>query len=559
MKENKPSFIFPFTAIVGQEDLKLALLLNTIDPLIGGVLAIGDKGTGKTTLIRSLAHLMSHEERMPFVNLPIGSTEDRVLGHVQLGKLINEKKEIIEKGLLAKAHQGFLYIDEINLLNDYLMDILLDAAATGEYQLEREGISQKVKSRFCLVGSMNPEEGNLRPQLKDRFGLCVHVKTPQVVEERVKIIQNRIQFDAQPAQFITEYQNEEYAIWKKIQEAKKQLDKITYSTEIMTYCATCALQHQVEGLRADIILLKTARALTAYLNDDEITTQHVDQVLPFVIEHRSHQSDARPPQQKKEEDKKDENHSSALNPDQDHTAFQSILPENETPKFESKKGKVAKGDEIKAVDLSLKTSQKESGQHQKIDVRKTARQYLATDQFDVQFKKSASTAKKHLIFILDSSGSMAHNQAVAYSKGLIEKTVVENQYASILFSLVYLYNGEPHVIQGTSKEVEVLTHQLQEIKTGGKTMIVPVFKKVKELIAQELQANPTLIMLTDGRFSTSSQDQTEDVVTAFNMYCKAVEEVTVIDAENSTVKIGGAKAFAEKIKAHYQPLLSATI
>ena len=162
--------IFPFTAICGQDDFKLALLLCMIDPSLGGVLALGDKGTGKTTTVRALQSLMKNiESDFPFVNLPIGATEDRVLGSVHLETLINEKKLEVQKGLLSKAHQGILYIDEINLLNDYLMDVLLDASSSGGYFLERDTISQWLDSRFCLVGTMNPEEGDLRPQLLDRF------------------------------------------------------------------------------------------------------------------------------------------------------------------------------------------------------------------------------------------------------------------------------------------------------------------------------------------------------------------------------------------------------
>ena len=227
MIENTKQLSYPFSAIIGQDDFKLALILNSIDTSLGGVLAIGDKGTGKTTLIRSLTALVNTEAKIPFVNLPIGVSEDRVLGHINLEKLINEKKEIITVGLLGKAHLGFLYIDEINLLNDYLMDILLDASASGYYNLEREGMSKKIDSRFCLIGSMNPEEGDLRPQLKDRFGLSVNIKTITDPNLREQIIENRIRFDDNPVQFIENYSSVQLHLSTKIENAKVNLNKVS--------------------------------------------------------------------------------------------------------------------------------------------------------------------------------------------------------------------------------------------------------------------------------------------------------------------------------------------
>ncbi len=189
---------FPYAAIVGQNNFKLALELSLVDRSIGGVLVSGDKGTGKTTTVRSLSALMREGNGFPFINLPVGASEDRVLGTVDIEKLINEKRQVLQRGLLAQANGGILYIDEVNLLPDYLTDILLDAAATGGYHLERDGLSAWQESRFSLVGTMNPEEGALRPQLLDRFGLGVDVKTPHDVAERVQIARRRIAFDSDP-------------------------------------------------------------------------------------------------------------------------------------------------------------------------------------------------------------------------------------------------------------------------------------------------------------------------------------------------------------------------
>ena len=283
---NKPGPIFPFTAVVGQEDFKLCLLLNLIDPTIGGVLATGDKGTGKTTTVRALSQLMGPQEA-PFINLPLGATEDRVLGSIALEPLINEKRKVVEKGLLAQANGGLLYIDEINLLPDYLMDVLLDASASGGYYLEREGISQWLDSRICLVGTMNPEEGELRPQLLDRFGLCVEISTPRNAEQRQEIAGRRLLFDSQPLFFMEKWMAEERRLKQHIMESRQLLFNISIPQEVSHQCVALALEHQVEGLRADILLLKAARAYAAYKGRHTVAAADVEAVAPFVLKHRS--------------------------------------------------------------------------------------------------------------------------------------------------------------------------------------------------------------------------------------------------------------------------------
>lgn len=278
--------IFPFTAIVGQEDFKLCLILNLIDPNLGGVLASGDKGTGKTTTVRALSQLMGSEQ-VPFINLPLGATEDRVLGSIALEALINEKRKVVEKGLLAQAHGGILYIDEINLLNDYLMDVLLDAAASGGYYLEREGISQWLDSRFCLVGTMNPEEGELRPQLLDRFGLSVDVFTPSSMEQRMEISSRRLSFDTAPEAFLNKFSEAETQLKSSIIKAKNMLPLLHIPAEISRKCTELAMEHKVEGMRADILLMKAARANAAYDGRNTVAAKDVEAIAKFVLKHRS--------------------------------------------------------------------------------------------------------------------------------------------------------------------------------------------------------------------------------------------------------------------------------
>ncbi|WPQ61068.1 ATP-binding protein [Chitinophaga sancti] len=289
---------YPFTAICGQEEFKLALTLCMIDPGLGGVLALGDKGTGKTTTVRGLSHLL---QDIPFVNLPIGATEDRVLGNVKLDVLLNEKRLEIQPGLLAAAHHGILYIDEINLLSDYLMDVLLDAAASGGYYLERDTISQWMESRFCLVGTMNPEEGNLRPQLLDRFGLSVHISTPTDKALRMEIVQRRIAFDTDAAKFIKKYSDHEKMLEAQIVAAQNFLPAVTIPTKTYDVVTDLCIRHQVEGMRADILLMKAARAHAAFHGQNTIREEDVHVVQNFVLSHRSRQTP--PPQSSSRESK----------------------------------------------------------------------------------------------------------------------------------------------------------------------------------------------------------------------------------------------------------------
>ncbi len=279
---------FPFTAICAQDDFKLALILCMIDPSLGGVLALGDKGTGKTTTVRGLSSLMKQlNPGFPFINLPIGATEDRVLGTIKLDTLINEKRTEVQKGLLALANHGVLYIDEVNLLNDYLMDVLLDAASSGGYYLERDGISQWLESKFCLVGTMNPEEGELRPQLLDRFGLSVTIKTPTEKTVRIEIVNRRFLFDADQALFSGAYSEQETALSEQISRAKSKLNAVVLAPSIQEEITDICIHNQVEGLRADILLMKAARAHAAFYDKKEVSKKDVHQVMAFVLAHRS--------------------------------------------------------------------------------------------------------------------------------------------------------------------------------------------------------------------------------------------------------------------------------
>jgi magnesium chelatase subunit I len=300
---------FPFAAIIGQEEMKLALQLNVIDPKIGGVMIMGDRGTGKSTTIRALADLLpditiikndpfntdpnglvtkyeTEEIKIPMVELPLGATEDRVCGTINLKEVLSGGSSTFEPGLLARANRGLLYVDEINLLDDHLVDVLLDSAASGWNTVEREGISIKHPAKFILVGSGNPEEGELRPQLLDRFGMHAEIRTIREPNLRVKIVEERMSFDQSPQEWFEKYEKEQYAIQERIVSAQNILSKVTISKEFQLKISQVCSELAIEGLRGDIVSTRAARALAAFEGRQEVTLDDIRRTITLCLRHR---------------------------------------------------------------------------------------------------------------------------------------------------------------------------------------------------------------------------------------------------------------------------------
>ncbi len=313
--------VFPFSAIVGQDDMKLAMLTAAIDPSIGGVLVFGDRGSGKSTAVRALSGLLppmrvvvgcryncdpltpaahcddcrkraeggplkQHKIPVPVVDLPLGATEDRVVGALDLEKALAQGVKAFEPGLLARANRGFLYIDEVNLLEDHIVDLLLDVAASGENVVEREGLSIRHPARFVLVGTGNPEEGELRPQLLDRFGLSVEVRTPTDLPTRIEVVRRRDAFERDTPAFLARFKADESKLRRRVVEARARLPSVTVPDAALERCATLCIALGTDGLRGELTLMRAARALASLDGDDSVADTHLRRVAPASLRHR---------------------------------------------------------------------------------------------------------------------------------------------------------------------------------------------------------------------------------------------------------------------------------
>ncbi len=316
------SYIYPFTAIVGQEEMKIALVLNAINPKLGGVLIRGEKGTAKSTAVRALAALLPENEvvadcifgcnpddlatmcsfcrerylsgetlpratrQMRVVDLPVSATEDRVVGTLDLEEAIKKGEKHFEPGVLAEANRGILYVDEVNLLDDHIVDVLLDAAAMGVNTVEREGVSYTHPANFIFVGTMNPEEGELRPQLLDRFGLCVQITGILDPAQRVEVVRRRIAFEENPAKFCATWEGEQEKLRQRIYKAKELLPQVEVPEKMLCLIAEIAIEMGVDGHRADLVMLKAAKTKAAFEGRREVTEEDIRATADLALRHR---------------------------------------------------------------------------------------------------------------------------------------------------------------------------------------------------------------------------------------------------------------------------------
>jgi magnesium chelatase subunit D len=560
---------FPFSAVVGQDDLKLALVLAAIDPSIGGVLISGERGTAKSTAARGLAALLPETvagKPAPFVELPLGATEDRVVGSLDVSRLLQDGSTQLRSGLLAQADGGVLYVDEVNLLPDHIVDLLLDAAAGGWVTVERDGVSAGEAARFVLVGTMNPEEGELRPQFLDRFGLCVQVRGPQVRELRMAAIRRRLSFDDNPQGVVAAARSEECALREGIIAAKARLTALPITDAHLSMVAALCEEHRLDGIRGDLATIKTGRALAAWTGAAQIHEDHIRQASVLALAHR-----ARPKK----------------TPGRARGADSKGIPgtpaghEDATVKSAADSG-LMPAPPTDNVSIRLVTD--------RVDERQPGRRgseslnsqrivgvvpYQATGTLAVAQSVVAATARGarvgesgfalaiadlkqherrgqgvcHILFLVDASGSMATHRRLEAAKGAAMGLLASSYQRRDAVALMAFRGEGTHLVLPFTRQVRSIEQALNDVPTGGRTPLARALVDAADLL--ETREPALLVLLTDGRANVSIEggDPWEEALMACSRLKESCAGALIVDCESGPIVLGRARVLAKLLGA----------
>ncbi|SBS28787.1 Magnesium-chelatase 38 kDa subunit [Marinomonas aquimarina] len=572
---------FPFTAVAGQESLKLALILTAINPRIGGVLIAGPRGSAKSTLARGLAGVMplQQDQETAFVTLPLGATEDRLLGSLDIEAVLNDKQVKFHPGLLAQADQGVLYVDEVNLLADSLVDVLLDVSASGVNRVERDGVSHVHEARFILVGTMNPEEGELRPQLQDRFGLMVSLSNDYSLEERVQIVRLRDEYDQDPKGFCDAFKYKQRNLRQSISQAKARLSSIKCADAIRMDIASRCQDAMVDGVRADIVWVRAAVAHAAWRGAQTVSVEDVQAVESFVLAHRRQASSPSKPSAPPSSPPPSRRPQDSL-PQEEGPAPGKSLP---SPQSESA-GELSVGEwgsmpperqlAVEAIGLGSSLfseafvppersvtnvlAGKQRGISQgganlgkqpagAIDVAQALRSSAGAwpPQQLVRRKARSGKAVLHCI-LLDTSGSTLSEQTFAKTKGMILEIASRAYLQREQISILGFGGDQVDWLLPQVRAPQNIRTQLDEFGAGGGTPIHQALDDAERYLVQVSRQQPELelysYILTDGR------------VTGEFATKRWPGKRVVVDTELAAIKRGRARDLAQALQADYMTL-----
>jgi len=578
--------LYPFAALVGQETLRLALLLSATDPLLG-VLLRGDKGAAKSTAARALAELLP--PGAPFVNLPVGASEDRLLGGLDLEKAL-KGESALKPGLLAQAHGGVLYADEVNLLPAHLIDALLDVAASGVNVLERDGFSEMHPARFVLLGSMNPEEGALRPQLLDRFALVAEVHAPLDTPERREILARRLAFDLDPHGFRAGWEGEQEALRSRLEHARAALGSVHLPPELLSEVAEAVCRHGVTSLRADLAVVRAARAHATLQGQSAVTRHDVETVLPLVLAHRlpPGMSPPQAPQQQSPQQSQSPPNPSAQQPEAPPPSPPSEAPGKEqhprpddSPSPDPVQEQVFAASPVQAPVLSVAgagqpgrapaPSAPERGravrsvpdlQPRELDVRASLQSALARSGTailtggDLHRRVREPVGGRLLTLLIDASGSHAQQGRMRAVKGAALALLGTLSHSDR--SAVIAFRGAGAELLCPPGESAAARRALEYLPTGGRTPLAHALNLAAELLAGTDFTGGTLVLFTDGRANvpTTSDDPWQDALNAARTLRRALPtlDIQLIDTETGPQRLGRTRLLADALGATCTPL-----
>jgi magnesium chelatase subunit D len=609
---------YPFSAIVGMEGLREALLVNAVNPAIGGVLVRGERGTAKSTAVRGIAELLPEIDVVdgcPFAcdpaapdpacpagphdgeparrrpvrlaELPVGASVDRLVGSLDLERALGEGVKAFEPGVLADSHRGVLYVDEVNLLADHLVDLLLDAAALGVNYVEREGVSVRHPARFLLVGTMNPEEGELRPQLLDRFGISVEIRATGDPEERAEVVRRRLAFEADPEGFAGRFAGEDAALRERIVAARAHLGEVRLSEETLARVARACATLGVDGLRADIVTAKTALALAALEGADEVSDEHVRRAALLALAHRRRRGpldppgidpgeldraldeDPEPPEPPPGPDGAPSPPSGGADPPMDRYATQTRISAGPAPERVDAPGEQppapvlllpgvgagelgrrsrARGPHGHPVDalpgredVDPLATLRAAALHQRARGRSGPGLELRPQDFHARVREAREG--NLIVFVVDASGSMGARRRMAVVKGAVFSLLEDAYQRRDLVSLITFRGEAADLLLPPTASVEVAARRLRTLPTGGRTPLAAGIDRARELLAVQRVRDPDrralVLVVTDGRANHGPDPR-------FSAAALGREAgVVVVDSEQGAVKLGLASRLAD--------------